>query len=69
MMGKVMAVAIIVMMAAVGAEVGFAHHGWSGYDSGQVLNLTGVSPFAQPLAKGALIILAVWIVGRGQRSS
>ena len=34
-----------------------------------ILNLTGVSPFAQPLAKGALIILAVWIVGRGQRSS
>jgi ribose/xylose/arabinose/galactoside ABC-type transport system permease subunit len=34
-----------------------------------VLNLTGVSPFAQPLAKGALIILAVWIVGRGQRSA
>jgi ribose/xylose/arabinose/galactoside ABC-type transport system permease subunit len=34
-----------------------------------ILNLTGVSPFAQPLAKGALIIMAVWIVGRGQRSS
>jgi ribose/xylose/arabinose/galactoside ABC-type transport system permease subunit len=34
-----------------------------------ILNLTGVSPFAQPLAKGSLIILAVWIVGRGQRSS
>jgi ribose/xylose/arabinose/galactoside ABC-type transport system permease subunit len=34
-----------------------------------ILNLTGVSPFAQPLAKGALIILAVWIVGRGQRSA
>ena len=33
-----------------------------------ILNLTGVSPFAQPLAKGALIILAVWIVGRGHRS-
>lgn len=32
-----------------------------------ILNLTGVSPFAQPLAKGALIILAVWIVGRGHR--
>jgi ribose/xylose/arabinose/galactoside ABC-type transport system permease subunit len=32
-----------------------------------VLNLTGVSPFAQPLAKGALIIFAVWIVGRGHR--
>ncbi|MFM9107845.1 MAG: ABC transporter permease [Chloroflexota bacterium] len=31
-----------------------------------ILNLTGVSPFAQPLAKGALIIVAVWIVGRGQ---
>jgi hypothetical protein len=42
MHGKIMAVAIIVMMAAVGTEVGFAHHGWSGYDSGQVLNLTGV---------------------------
>jgi ribose/xylose/arabinose/galactoside ABC-type transport system permease subunit len=34
-----------------------------------ILNLSGVSPFAQPLAKGALIIVAVWIVGRGQRSS
>ncbi|MFN8591185.1 MAG: ABC transporter permease [Thermomicrobiales bacterium] len=33
-----------------------------------VLNLMGVSPFAQPLAKGALIIIAVWIVGRGHRS-
>jgi ribose/xylose/arabinose/galactoside ABC-type transport system permease subunit len=32
-----------------------------------VLNLTGVSPFAQPLAKGALIIFAGWIVGRGHR--
>jgi hypothetical protein len=42
MRGKFMAVAILVMMVAVGAEVGFAHHGWSGYDSSQVLNLTGV---------------------------
>jgi ribose/xylose/arabinose/galactoside ABC-type transport system permease subunit len=33
-----------------------------------VLNLMGVSPFAQPLAKGALIILAVLIVGRGRRA-
>ena len=33
-----------------------------------VLNLVGVSPFAQPLAKGALIIVAVWIVGRGHRA-
>ena len=33
-----------------------------------VLNLMGVSPFAQPLAKGALIIAAVWIVGRGHRA-
>ncbi len=32
-----------------------------------ILNLMGVSPFAQPLAKGALIILAVLIVGRGSR--
>jgi ribose/xylose/arabinose/galactoside ABC-type transport system permease subunit len=32
-----------------------------------ILNLMGVSPFAQPLAKGALIILAVLIVGRGRR--
>src|SRR5687768_17277443 len=39
---KIMAVAILVMVAAVGVEVGFAHHGWSGYDSSQVLNLTGV---------------------------
>jgi ribose/xylose/arabinose/galactoside ABC-type transport system permease subunit len=34
-----------------------------------ILNLMGVSPFAQPLAKGALIILAVLIVGRGGRGS
>ena len=33
-----------------------------------ILNLMGVSPFAQPLAKGALIILAVLIVGRGHRA-
>jgi ribose/xylose/arabinose/galactoside ABC-type transport system permease subunit len=33
-----------------------------------ILNLMGVSPFAQPLAKGALIILAVLIVGRGRRA-
>ena len=33
-----------------------------------ILNLLGVSPFAQPLAKGALIILAVLIVGRGRRA-
>jgi ribose/xylose/arabinose/galactoside ABC-type transport system permease subunit len=32
-----------------------------------ILNLMGVSPFAQPLATGALIILAVLIVGRGRR--
>jgi Family of unknown function (DUF6152) len=42
MTGKFMAVAILVMMVAVEAKVGFAHHGWSGYDSSQVLNLTGV---------------------------
>jgi hypothetical protein len=42
MIGKFTAVAILVMMAIVGAEVVFAHHGWSGYDSSQVLNLTGV---------------------------
>lgn len=35
---------------------------------GNILNLMGVSPFAQPLAKGALIIVAVFIVGRGQRA-
>jgi hypothetical protein len=42
MTGKFIAVAVLAMMVAVGAEVGFAHHGWSGYDSSQVLNLTGV---------------------------
>lgn len=35
---------------------------------GNILNLAGISPFAQPLAKGALIIAAVWIVGRGRRA-
>jgi Family of unknown function (DUF6152) len=42
MTGKFIAVAVLAMMVAMGAEVGFAHHGWSGYDSSQVLNLTGV---------------------------
>ena len=32
-----------------------------------ILNLRNVSPFVQPLAKGILIIAAVWIVGRGHR--
>ena len=42
MTGKFIAVAMLAVMAAVGADLGFAHHGWSGYDSSQVLNLTGV---------------------------
>jgi hypothetical protein len=29
------------MLLAVGAGAGHAHHGWSGYDSSQTLNLTG----------------------------
>jgi hypothetical protein len=42
MTGKFIAVAMLAVMVAVGADLGFAHHGWSGYDSSQVLNLTGV---------------------------
>ncbi len=33
-----------------------------------ILNLMGVSPFVQPLAKGALIIIAVWVSGRAKSS-
>ena len=33
-----------------------------------ILNLMGVNPFVQRLAKGALIIAAVSIAGRGRRS-
>jgi ribose/xylose/arabinose/galactoside ABC-type transport system permease subunit len=33
-----------------------------------ILNLMGVSPFVQPLAKGALIIAAVWIAARGRKT-
>ncbi|MGH8066408.1 MAG: DUF6152 family protein [Candidatus Entotheonellia bacterium] len=36
------AIAIALAMAAVAVDLAFGHHGWSGYDSGQVLNLTGV---------------------------
>jgi hypothetical protein len=33
---------IAVAMAAVLTPAALAHHGWSGYDSGQTLNVTGV---------------------------
>ena len=29
-------------LVTITADLGFGHHGWSGYDSHQVLNLTGV---------------------------
>ena len=36
------AIASALAMAAVAVDLALGHHGWSGYDSGQVLNLTGV---------------------------
>jgi hypothetical protein len=39
---RVIVPAIALVVAVLAAEIGFAHHGWSGYDSNQVLNLTGV---------------------------
>lgn len=38
----VMTVMILTVALAAGAWGVAAHHGWSGYDSSQVLNLTGV---------------------------
>jgi hypothetical protein len=35
-------IAIALALVAVAADLAIAHHGWSGYDSDQVLNLTGV---------------------------
>ena len=37
-----MAMAVALAIIAVAADLTFGHHGWSGYDSSQVLNLTGV---------------------------
>jgi hypothetical protein len=37
-----LAVTIGVALVIVAADLGIAHHGWSGYNSDQVLNLTGV---------------------------
>jgi hypothetical protein len=39
---KSLAVGIGVVLALVAADPVIAHHGWSGYDNSQVLNLTGV---------------------------
>ena len=39
---KSVAIAIALAVTAVAADLTSAHHGWSGYDSSQVLNLTGV---------------------------
>jgi hypothetical protein len=39
---KSVVIAIALAMTAFAADVTIAHHGWSGYDSSQVLNLTGV---------------------------
>jgi hypothetical protein len=36
------AIAIALALVAIAADLAIAHHGWSGYDSNQVLNLTGV---------------------------
>ena len=37
-----LAVVIGLALVTVAADLVIAHHGWSGYDSNQVLNLTGV---------------------------
>ena len=37
-----LAVVIALAVVAFTSHLTFAHHGWSGYDSKQVLNLTGV---------------------------
>jgi hypothetical protein len=39
---RTMAATLFVLIVAAATERGFAHHGWSGYDSSQELNLTGV---------------------------
>jgi hypothetical protein len=39
---KNLAVAICVVLVIVATDPVIAHHGWSGYDNTQVLNLTGV---------------------------
>jgi Family of unknown function (DUF6152) len=39
---RCLAVVIVLAVAAFTGDLTFAHHGWSGYDSTQVLNLTGV---------------------------
>lgn len=36
-----LALTLVALVGAVGAGRALAHHGWSGYDSGKVLNLTG----------------------------
>jgi hypothetical protein len=33
---------LVAALVAAGPMLAVAHHGWSGYDSGKVLNLTGV---------------------------
>jgi len=39
---KSVAIAIVLAVTAFATDLTIAHHGWSGYDSSQVLNLTGV---------------------------
>jgi hypothetical protein len=39
---KRVAIAIALLMTAFTTDFTLAHHGWSGYDSSQVLNLSGV---------------------------
>jgi hypothetical protein len=62
----IIATIIGVVMTALAADLGYAHHGWSGYDSGQVLNLTGViqeSGYEHPHAYVKLEVRdKVWLV-------
>jgi hypothetical protein len=39
---KSVVIVIVLAVTAFTADLAIAHHGWSGYNSGQVLNLTGV---------------------------
>jgi Family of unknown function (DUF6152) len=62
---NVAGVLLIALMLGLSVNIG-AHHGWSGYDSGQTLNLTGVIQEAGYEHPHAYIKLAVpgkvWVV-------
>jgi hypothetical protein len=57
---------LVAALVAAGPMLAVAHHGWSGYDSGKVLNLTGVireSGYEHPHGHVKLEVPAkVWLV-------